>query len=400
MKKFTLSPRGEQSTLWNWICKRLISLAVGSIILIAFFMWVRFFVENKWHAYRMPEAVRAELSVLSKHPEQNINRYHEIIDTWYGLSYSDPTMGIKDWVILGILVLIFIPIIFMLTLKTARPISHHISRLAGAARSVAEGGFGTRVPVPDNLPLELRSLSENFNGMSMQLERYEKDLKKSHVIMAHELRSPLTAAIGRLQGIMDGVFEPSQAQLNMIMQQMNDLNRLVDDLHLLKLADANQLNLSLVSTSLDQIIREKVAWTMPSAQRVGVNIIYHEGESVTCRVDPYRIGQVFLILMDNALRYAAEGGILDIRYHVSDKKVSVIFRDNGPAVPDALLETIFSPFVREEQSRSRHTGGSGLGLSIARAICEAHRGTIFAERNASGGLSFTMTIPLSEKGQH
>lgn len=382
----------DPSTLWHWICKRLISLAVGSIILIAFFMWLRFFIENKWHEYRMPEGVRAELSVLIKHPEKDIDRYHQIIDTWYGLSYSNPNMGVMDWLILGVLVLIFIPVIFMLTLRTARPVSRHISRLARAAREVSEGGFGFKVPVPDNLPLELRSLSENFNGMSLQLERYEKDLKKSHVAMAHELRSPLTAATGRLQGIIDGVFEPNEKQLTMVMGQLKELNRLVEDLHLLKLADAGQLNLNIVPVNPIDIVKEKVAWIAPAAVNAGVEIVHHHTETLSCMADPYRIGQVFLILMDNALRYAADGRILDISYESTFDTTTIVFRDNGPAVADNLIDDIFTPFVREEVSRSRHSGGSGLGLSIARAICEAHGGNLHAKRNKTGGLAFRVTL--------
>ena len=384
----------EQNTLWNWICKRLISLAVGSILLIAFFMWLRFYVETKWHEFHMPEAVRSEFSLLTKHPETNINRYHEIIDTWYGLSYSDPSMGVMDWVILGVLVLIFIPVIFLLTLRTARPISRHISRLARGARAVADGNFGFKIRVPENLPFELRSLSENFNGMSIQLERYEKELKKSHVSMAHELRSPLTAAIGRLQGMIDGVFEPNELQLKMVMQQLTELNRLVEDLHLLKLADAGQLNLGIVQVNPVDIVKEKISWSTPSATKAGVEITHHPVPLPLCPADPYRIGQVFLILIDNALRYAAEGGVLDISYESTADTVTVVLSDKGPAVEDILLEDIFSPFVREEVSRSRHSGGSGLGLSIARSICEAHRGSLRAQKNESGGLAFMVTLKI------
>lgn len=109
-------------------------------------------------------------------------------------------------------------------------------------------------------------------------------------------------------------------------------------------------------------------------------------------VDPWRIGQVFLILMDNALRYAAEGGVLDISYEATPDTVSVIFRDKGPAVADELLDDIFTPFVREEVSRSRHSGGSGLGLSIARAICEAHGGRLDVKKHEKGGLVFRVSL--------
>ncbi|MBX9237562.1 cell wall metabolism sensor histidine kinase WalK [Klebsiella pneumoniae] len=392
MKKKLFVPKSENSSLWNWICRKVISLAVGSIILISFCMWLRFFIDNKWHEHRMPAEVRAELAELMKNPERDINRYHAIIDQWYGVDYWKPELGSTDWLILTILVLIVMPVIFTLTLRTARPLSKHISALANAAKSVALGSFGVKVKIPDNLPLELRSLSENFNGMSMQLERYEKDLKKSHVAMAHELRSPLTAATGRLQGMIDGVFEPSETQLKMVMQQLNELNRLVEDLHLLKLADAGQLNLSMIPVCLNEIVREKIAWIAPSAEKSGVAIRHNQNMMLNGMADPYRLGQVFLILMDNALRYAAEGGVLEISYDATPETVSVTFRDEGPAVSDELLEDIFTPFVREEVSRSRHSGGSGLGLSIARAICEAQEGHITVEKNEKRGLAFRVSL--------
>ncbi|HBR2801018.1 TPA: HAMP domain-containing protein [Klebsiella pneumoniae] len=392
MKKKLFVPKSENSSLWNWICRKVISLAVGSIILISFCMWLRFFIDNKWHEHRMPAEVRAELAELMKNPERDINRYHAIIDQWYGVDYWKPELGSTDWLILTILVLIVMPVIFTLTLRTARPLSKHISALANAAKSVALGSFGVKVKIPDNLPLELRSLSENFNGMSMQLERYEKDLKKSHVAMAHELRSPLTAATGRLQGMIDGVFEPSETQLKMVMQQLNELNRLVEDLHLLKLADAGQLNLSMIPVCLNEIVREKIAWIAPSAEKSGVAIRHNQNMMLNGMADPYRLGQVFLILIDNALRYAAEGGVLEISYDATPETVSVTFRDEGPAVSDELLEDIFTPFVREEVSRSRHSGGSGLGLSIARAICEAQEGHITVEKNEKRGLAFRVSL--------
>ncbi|HBV39493.1 MAG TPA: two-component sensor histidine kinase [Erwinia sp.] len=389
-KGFTL--KNENGSLWNWICRKVISLAIGSIILIAFCMWLRFYIDNLWHEYLMPDAVRTELAKLVKNPEQNISLFHAIIDRWYGVDYWKPVMRITDWLILAVLVLIVTPAIFMLTLRTARPLSEQISALANAAKYVSQGRFGAKVSIPEQLPLELRSLSENFNGMSMQLERYDNELKKSHVAMAHELRSPLTAAMGRLQGIIDGVFEPNETQLKMVMQQLNELNRLVEDLHFLKLADAGQLNLNIVPVSLNEIVREKVAWVAPSADKVGITITHTQNLIINGMADPYRIGQVFLILMDNALHYAAEGRVLNISYESSHDSVSVVFSDKGPAVPDELLEDIFTPFVREEVSRSRHSGGSGLGLSIARAICKAQGGSLTVKKNKNGGLAFKVSL--------
>ncbi len=394
MNTMNVSSKKRNGTLWSWICRKLIVLAIGSMVLIAFCMWARFFIESKWLESKMPDNVRHELSILIKKPEANINRYHEIIDTWYGYSYSSPSLEIKDWILVGTLIAFVTPFIFILMLRAAKPISSHISRLADAASSVASGDFNTRVNIPDNIPLELILFSENFNEMSSKLEQYERSLKTSNVVLAHELRSPLTAAVGRLQGIIDGVFEPNEEQLKMILQQLNALNRLVEDLHLLKLADAEQLNMVFLPINLNQIIREKILWTMPLAKKANITINFHEDENIECLIDSYRMGQVFLILIDNAIRYGEEGGLLDISCKVDSYNVAIIFRDNGPAVSDELLKDIFSPFVREDSSRSRHSGGSGLGLTIAKAICVAHGGTIIVEKNSDRGLSFYVTLPV------
>lgn len=392
MKKIRKKYDHDSSSFWNWICRRILSLAIGSIIIIAFIMWLRFYIENKWYEYHMPEGVRSELSELIKNPKINITRYHEIIDKWYGVSYSDPRMGVIDWIILAILVLIFVPVIFVMSLNAARPVSKQISRLAYAARAVAKGGFGIKVPVIEDLPHELKSLSENFNEMSTRLEHYERELKKSHVVMAHELRSPLTAAIGRLQGILDEVFEPDAKQLNMILKQLKVLNRLVDDLHLLKLADAGQLKISIQKINIENIISEKIVWITPAAEKVGMKIIHHKKNLPLCKGDPERLGQVFIIIMDNALKYAADGEILEISYNVNPKNITILFRDNGPGVDDECLSEIFSPFVREEKSRSRNSGGSGLGLAIAKTICELNNGSIEVAKNNKNGLTFVIQL--------
>ena len=380
------------STLWRWICKKLISLTIGSMIVVAFCMWLRFFVENQWVLNRIPEDIRAELVELQKRPLENPERFHQLIDQWYGIDYWDPNLTLDDWGILAVLMLAVTPFIFFLTLRAAKPISESISQLAEATQRVTDGDFGKQVDVPTKLPLEIRQLNENFNEMSKQLARYETELKQTNASMAHELRTPLTAAIGRLQGIIDGVFEPQEAQLSMIMKQLAMLNHLVDDLHLLTLTNANNFHLNILPHNIRDIIKEKAAWAAPMAKKIGMTINCSIKEDITCNVDSYRIGQVFLILIDNALKYAAEGKKIDISYQVNDNSVSIIFRDYGPAVPQAFLTEIFTPFARADKSRARHSGGSGLGLAIAQAICKAHQGQLNVERNNDKGLSFTVTL--------
>ena len=384
---------GNGKSLWTWIYRRLLSLVIGCVIAIAFCMWLRYFITNVWVAHKMPPAVSSELAVLRKNPESDPARYHQIIDAWYGLSYSDPSIDSSDWLLLFFLVVTAAPVIFIITLRAVRPVSVHISGLASVARAVTGGNFGVSSPVPERLPDELKRLTKDINLMSGQLSRYEKELKASNVALAHELRSPLTASIGRLQGMLDGIFEPSPAQLSMVMRQLHDLNRLVDDLHLLSLSDAGQLHLSKQLFRIDELVREKIAWVKPRLLEHDLRVNILNTSEITCSADPFRLGQVLSILLDNAIRYAAEGKLIEIDYGVKEKGVFISCSDRGPGVGDDFIESIFTRFSRAEASRSRYSGGSGLGLSIAMAICQTHGGEITASRNEHGGLTFEIFIP-------
>jgi len=382
-------------SLWRWICIRILALAIGSVIVIAFCMWLRFAIENLWVLHHMSPALRAEFYVLRDNPELNLARFHQIVDAGWGARYSDPSIASADWMMVGILVVVVIPFIVFFGLKAARPLSSQFSELAQVAKAVARGDFSTRARSVKYAPSELVQFTDDFNAMMLQLSRYERELRASHVAMAHELRSPLTAAVGRLQGMLDEVFQPEPRQLQMVMKQLLHLNRLIDELHLLSLADAGQLNLDKTPVDLTELLRERAAWLSPQTTPIGFDI--RLGQSSVCSYtgDPFRLGQVFTILMENALRYAAEGQRLEINLVKRHEGYDVIFEDFGPGVGSEFLPLMFERFTREEASRARHSGGSGLGLSIARAVCEAHGGSIRADQKAQGGLIITLTLTLS-----
>lgn len=379
-------------SLWRWICIRILALAIGSVIVIAFCMWLRFAIENLWVLHHMSPALRAEFYVLRDNPELNLARFHQIVDAGWGARYSDPSIASADWMMVGILVVVVIPFIVFFGLKAARPLSSQFSELAQVAKAVARGDFSTRARSVKYAPSELVQFTDDFNAMMLQLSRYERELRASHVAMAHELRSPLTAAVGRLQGMLDEVFQPEPRQLQMVMKQLLHLNRLIDELHLLSLADAGQLNLDKTPVDLTELLRERAAWLSPQTTPIGFDI--RLGQSSVCSYtgDPFRLGQVFTILMENALRYAAEGQRLEINLVKRHEGYDVIFEDFGPGVGSEFLPLMFERFTREEASRARHSGGSGLGLSIARAVCEAHGGSIRAEQKAQGGLIITLRL--------
>ncbi|MBK0033194.1 two-component sensor histidine kinase [Erwinia sp. S43] len=380
-------------TLWRWICTRLLSLAIGAILIITSIIWLRYYIPSVLMKNKIPESERNELNFLIKDPTIDINRYHEIIDKWYGLEFSNPDFEFSDWALVISLVMASIPVIIFITLRAVRPLSKHISHLAEVARAVAKGNFGVKVETPGSVPIELNRLTEDLNLMSAQLARYDKELKASHVAIAHELRSPLTAAIGRLQGLIDGVFSPDADQHLMVMRQLQHLNHLVEDLHLLSLARAGELYLNYQKIAINDVVREKVSWLKPKLLELGVEVNIYGEKELMCYADHFRVGQVISILLDNALRYAAEGKIIDLTLLNVDNNILVNVRDYGNGVSDSFLEEMFLRFSRAETSRSRNSGGSGLGLSIADAICHAHHGSISVKKNEDGGLTFTVSLP-------
>ena len=383
----------RHSSLWRWICARILALAIGSVIVIAACMWLRYAVQNYWIMGKMPAAVRQEFLTLSQNPQSNPARFHDIVDSWWGLSYSTPSIASADWVTVALLVLVMIPFIVVMGLKHARPLALQFSCLRDAAKDVADGQFGRQAELVRDAPAEMISFAADFNTMTGQLARYEKELRASHVAMAHELRSPLTAAIGRLQGMMDGVFDATPEQLGMVMKQLQHLNRLTDELHLLSLADAGNLVLEDQPFCLDELIQERADWITPQADAQNFTITLRNPRACPFRGDAFRMGQVFTILMENSLRYGREGGHLEVTLHYAQGQYTLEFADDGPGVSKHFLPDMFKRFSREEQSRARHSGGSGLGLSIAQAICQAHGGSISASLPETGGLLVCIQLP-------
>lgn len=380
-------------TLWRWLCLRILTLAIGTVVLIALCMWLRFTVQYLWITHHMPPALLQEFLALREHPEADPARYHEIVDAWWGIRYSDPSIASSDWITVGILVLVTSPFITYLGLRYARPLSLQFSHLRRTAEAVTAGRFGSQSALVNGAPAEVLHFAGDFNAMTRQLAHYERELRASHVAMSHELRSPLTAAMGRLQGLIDGVFDADPRHHAMIMSQLRYLSRLIDDLHLLSLADAGQLSLDSALCCPADLLRERIAWIKPQFDAADMQVGLTVSGPTAVTADAFRLAQVFTILLENALRYASAGSCLRIRLQQRAGTCLIDFQDNGPGVPADFLASMFDRFSRGETSRARHSGGSGLGLSIARAVCRAHGGDISATLPAGGGLRIRVELP-------
>ncbi|KPX03323.1 sensor histidine kinase [Pseudomonas syringae pv. coryli] len=385
--------RHRQKPLWHWVGMRMSMLAVGAVIVIAFCMWLHVTVSDWLTLQAMPADVRMEFLRLQAEPTLDMVKLRELFFEYYPIENLLPGIANKEWWVLAALVSIAIPIIIFFGFLFSRPLSSQFSSIARGARQVAQGDFKTRLPMSTNGPDELQALVSDFNTMTTQLGRYELEVSESSAMIAHELRTPLNAAMGRIQGMIDEVFPRDLAQLEMVHRQLGQLNKLVSDLHLLSLASAGQLTLDKTEFSLEKLVVERLSWFATPLDEAGVAVTIDIPRKLTVNADRDRIGQVVNILVDNALRYSAMGRELLIVGKTSAGRMELTVSDRGPGFDSENLEQVFDRFWRAERSRARYSGGSGLGLSIARAICLEHDGTIEVRNRPGGGSVIRLEIP-------
>ena len=387
-------PRVNDKPMWRWIGLRMSLLAIGAVVVISVCMWINVTLSDWYFVQHLPPGPREELLALRAEPELNEARLRQVVAQYYPLDYFQPAIANRDWLILIGLVLAAIPIIIGFGLWFSRPLSSQFSAIAQGARRVAGGDFLTRLPVHRDAPDELQRLVSDFNSMTTQLERYERDVRESSAVIAHELRTPLNAAMGRVQGMLDEVFPSDAMQLGMVKRQLDQLRKLVDDLHLLSMARAGRLVLERSEFSLIALVAERLAWFQPQLDEACVLTQVSIADGLRMHADRDRLGQVINILVDNLLRYAAGGGELNVTARRVHGSVVIEVGDRGPGIEAQHLDSVFDRFWRAERSRARYSGGSGLGLSIARAICHAHGGTITARNLAEGGTLIRAEVPV------
>ncbi len=287
-------------------------------------------------------------------------------------------------------------IAFLITLFLSRRILAPVKALTTASRSLGLGDFSQRVHVKDKS--EIGELARAFNSMAGDLERAEQ-LRRSMVAdVAHELRTPLSNLRGYLEAIRDGVAEPDTATIRSLDEEAKLLSRLVDDLQELSLAEAGELKLICQVEEITGVINKAVTAIRAKAELKGVSVsVDLPAQLPPVNIDSHRIAQVLNNLLDNALAHTPEGGAITIAARRQDNLVYVSVTDTGEGIPAEDLPNIFERFYRVDKSRTRATGGRGLGLTIAKRLIEAHGGRIEAHSELGKGSRFTFTLPVPEQ---
>jgi len=301
--------------------------------------------------------------------------------------------GLARAILLPVGIISFILILFMVIVATLlmRRFVNPLADVIYAARDVADGKLDTRLPTEG--PQDLRSLSESFNAMASSLERNDRERRDMLADVAHELRTPLSVIRGRLEGIVDGIYPENGPQVSMALDQTYVLERLVEDLRLLTLAESRQLPFARHPVDLGQLVERTLEVFSAEAQEKNISLAFAErGGDLTASVDPQRFEQVLGNLVGNAIRYVPEGGRVWVTAHGAADGLSLTVNDNGPGLPPEDLPFIFDRFWRKDKSRARVSGGTGLGLAIAKQLVEAQGGQISARNLPEGGLQIVVEL--------
>jgi signal transduction histidine kinase len=289
--------------------------------------------------------------------------------------------------------LVAIAIALLLTFFLSDRILAPVKALINATRHFGKGDFSRRVEYKDKG--ELGELAQSFNTMAEDLGRTERLRRNMVADIAHELRTPLSNLKGYLEAIGDGVIKPDKKAIHSLTEEATILSRLVNDLQELSLADAGEIKLNIQSEDIATLIKDSITGMQAKAVTKGLTLAADLPAALPAvSIDVHRIKQVLLNLLENAVTHTDKGGKITITAQQQEKMIQVSVTDTGEGISAQDLPLIFERFYRVDKSRNRKTGGSGLGLTIAKRLVEAHGGNVKVKSESGRGSTFTFTIPI------
>ena len=284
-----------------------------------------------------------------------------------------------------------------LSLYFSRSVIAPVHAMSQATQRIADGRYDERVRV--NGSDELAQLALYFNQMAEKLNQIESMRRRLIGDVSHELRTPLTAIKGSMEGLMDGVLPATNETYQQIYAEADRLNRLVDDLQELSCVEARAYQLDIRPLDVSTLARTVTKRLAPHSESKRISLNLELAPYLPhVLADEDRAVQVLTNLTGNALHYTPEGGRITISAKQVGNEVQIAVRDTGIGIPPEHLSHIFDRFYRVDKSRPRQSGGgSGIGLTIARVLIEAHGGRIWAESTGNGqGSTFTFTLTIAK----
>jgi two-component system sensor histidine kinase BaeS len=261
-----------------------------------------------------------------------------------------------------------------------------------ATAQIAHGDF--RVRLAERGSDEVADLVRNINAMAGSLQTLGHARRNWLAQLSHELRTPLTVLQGECEAMMDGVRPVNAASVAGLHDRILALRRIVEDLHLVSLADLGVLPHTFAEADAVELVRHVLAGGQARLTHHGLDLAFASAaETISVQWDAGRIQQLLENLIENTIRYTDSPGRLEVHLVADPTSVTLRWEDSAPGVSPGAMARLFEPLYQADARRSQESGGSGLGLAICRAIVHAHLGTIAAEASPLGGVCIVVTLP-------
>jgi two-component system sensor histidine kinase BaeS len=273
----------------------------------------------------------------------------------------------------------------------SKRLSTPISRVITTAQMISKGYFDDRITEPSSTK-EIAQLTETINNLAETLENQEALRKRLTADVAHELRTPLATLQSHMEAMIDGIWEPDAERLKSCHEEVVRMNRLVGDLEKLAKYESENLILTKTSFNISELIRHIIKNFENDFANKDIEIRFI-GENEMAVADKDKISQVIINLLSNAQKYTQQGGVVQVEVKGAADVTEITVKDNGRGIPPEDLPHIFERFYRADKSRNRLTGGAGIGLTITKAIVDAHKGKIQVNSKVDEGTEFIISLP-------
>ncbi|GAB6931054.1 hypothetical protein JCM10914A_50370 [Paenibacillus sp. JCM 10914] len=291
--------------------------------------------------------------------------------------------------------LVSIALATMIGIYVARRISKPLVHMKETAESITQGDRDVRVTISGKD--EIAALGASLNELTLQLQKQEQLRRNMTQDIAHELRTPLTTLKSYTRAMEDGIWEPAPERFRTCLHEIDRLIDLVTELEDLHDMESPEFRLDRNEVDLHSIIEQAIALMNPAYSEKKVDLQFEGATPVLIHVDADRLLQVLMNLLNNALHYTSEHGRVHVQIKEEADYIMIRIQDNGQGIHSEDLPYIFERLYRGDKSRSRNSGGSGMGLAIVRQIVQAHGGQVWAETQNQGqpghGSSFFIRLP-------
>ncbi|HZX98267.1 MAG TPA: HAMP domain-containing sensor histidine kinase [Dermatophilaceae bacterium] len=287
----------------------------------------------------------------------------------------------------------------VVTWLVAKRVAAPVAEAAEAAQRIADGDYQTRLRQP-RLGPEFDRLTTAFNLMARRLATTDQTRRHLLADLAHELRTPLASMQATIEAINDGILPGDQTTLATLTEQSQRLHRLVGDLSAVSRAEERQLNLHPVLVAAGDLVSGAVTAARPRFDAKEISItVAATATACDVLVDRDRLAEALGALLDNALRHTGTGGVVTIAATRDNDRCRIAVTDNGEGFDPAMADQLFERFYRGDSSRTSDGAGSGIGLTIAKAIVQAHHGQLLGRSDGPGkGARFEITLPIADAG--